>query len=398
LFSQSETPTIHHLIKDSQSGEKLSDIKTIKDTDQQDSGIPHRILEEKASHNERQGSSKVSSDKMSLSMGNVLSSLNIAVTAMVLSKDRKTVFATLDFYGTLKIIDISDLKTPFIVSSLSLKISGYEYRTKSLTLSSDERTLYVSNSRVLEIIDVSYFGTPKLISSTASQIFSGEMYWKVSKYFQTSLVLDERTKTLFIGGVGLQIYDVSNSSSPILLKAQANDLDDSDPRRRATFSRNEIRLSQDGKFLFVANGTLDVYNISNPRKIQLMTSLQTKSSLRSIFLHQDSERALLLGGSLDNLEIILEEIDISDPKSPVIIETHNIGYSSTYYPRILAVSPSKSKVFIFTDEDYEGYDLVVFDLIKKMTIKNQKNLINSIQTMTFSQDGKYLIQDLMINL
>ena len=67
------------------------------------------------------------SEKVSLSMGNIISSLNIDVTSMILSKDKKIAFATLDFDGTLKIIDISDLQAPAVLGSLSLRLSSFTF-------------------------------------------------------------------------------------------------------------------------------------------------------------------------------------------------------------------------------------------------------------------------------
>ena len=100
--------------------------------------------------------------------------------------------------------------------------------------------------------------------------------------------------------------------------------------------------------------------------------------------------ALILGRSSESTEIILEEVDLSDPKSPAIIETYYLGYKNAY-PRILAVSPSKTKVYIFLDEESSEPNLLIFDKIKKTAIKNQKRLIKKVQTMTFSSDGKTLL-------
>jgi len=157
------------------------------------------------------------SEKASLLIGNIKSSLNIDVTAMVISKDQRYAFVTVEFYGTLYIVDLKNLESPVILSSLTLKESGYSYRIKTLALSKDKKTLYMSNTRFLEIVDIGDVESPKLISLTNSELFiiySDE----VSKIFKTSLAIDDMTKTLFIGGLGLQVYDVSNPKHPILLK------------------------------------------------------------------------------------------------------------------------------------------------------------------------------------
>lgn len=333
------------------------------------------------------------SEKISLSMGNILGSLNVDVTAMVLSKDEKYAFVTLDYYGVMKIIDISDLQAPFIVSSLSLKVSGSTFRIKTLALSSDEKTLYVSNSRDLEIIDVSQLGSPRVVSSTNSQIFNETSFSTISRYFKTSLAVDEKTKTLFIGGLGLQVYDISDPEDPILLKAYKNDLIDVEFFKSKTIQRNDLCLSNDGQVLLVANGTLDIYNISDPKDIRLINSYPTESSARSIYLSKDGKTAFLLGTSSENQDMILEEVDLSNYlAAPIVKKSFTLkGYQSTYSPRILAVSPSKTKFYIFTDENHQGYDLVVFDSVKGNVARNRKSLIEKTWTMTFAKDGRTLI-------
>jgi len=330
------------------------------------------------------------SEKASLSMGVIKSSLNLDVMAMVLSKDRRFAFVTLELYGTLKIIDTSDLESPNVVGSLALKQSGVTYKIKSMILSKDEKTLYVSNSRDLEIVDVRDMKSPKLISFTESEIFDEESFGDVSKYFRTSLALDEKTKTLFIAGLGMQIFDISDAKEPVLLKAEKNDYFKLDKMGEESLQRNEICMSTDGKALLVANGKFDIYDISNPENIERISSLETKSSVRALYLSKDSRRIFLLGTS-KNKEMILEEVEISNYEAPRIIQTFQLGEKSSFSPRILAVSPGETKFYIFIDDDNQGYDLAVFDIVKGRTIKNEKALIEDTHTMIFSEDGKTLI-------
>jgi len=328
------------------------------------------------------------SEKASLSMGNIVSSLNLDVNGLVLSKDRRFAFVTLDFYGTLKIIDITDIEFPRVVSSLTLNSSGYSFRIKTMTLSKDEKIVYISNSRDLEIIDVTDVESPKLVSFTASEIFDDEI-WGASRYFRTSLVLDENTKTLYIGGLGLQIYDVSNPKKPVLLKAFENDKFET-VFGSEVFQRNEICMSSDGQVLFHVNGTFEIFNISNSQDMKQISSLQTRSSVYALYLSKDSSKIFLLGTS-EKREMVLEEVDISDYNSPSIKASFKLGQQSSLSPRILAVSPGESKFYIFQDEDYQGFELVVYDSVKRKTIKNEKVLIDKIQTMVFSEDGKTLM-------
>jgi len=352
-----------------------------------------RILEQQAVFHEDQLSLKSpplakSPEKISLSMGNIISSLNLDVTAMALSKDRKVAFATVNHYGTLKIIDISDLQAPVVISSLGLEVSGYTFQIKSLALSSDERVLYISNFRDLEIVDVADLESPKLLSFTSSEILTDYNTPQVTRYCQTSLALDENTKTLFVGGLGFQVFNVSNPLKPVILRAEKNPLDE-----EKKHSRIDVHLSQDGKALFVANGTLDVYNISNPRDLKKINSFPTESSARSMYFPQDlnSKTVFLIGASV-NQNVILEEMDISNYNEiKVAHRTYNLEYNSTFNARILAISPCRTKFFIFIDNDIQGFDLLIFDSFKNTAIPNKKNLINNTFSMNFLPDGKTLL-------
>jgi len=164
--------------------------------------------------------------------------------------------------------------------------------------------LYASNSRELEIVDVTDPSSPKLISFTNSEIFGDNIQFEISEYFRTSLAVSERTKTLYIGGLGLQVYDISNPKRPILLKAVKNNK--SEDSSEGTL-KNEICLSRDGQVLFMANGTLDVYNISNPKDIKQLDSFKTESDPRSLLLSEDG-RTIFLLASDDMGQLILEEV------------------------------------------------------------------------------------------
>ena len=93
-----------------------------------------------------------------------MGALNLHVNAMVLSKDKKIAFVTLDYYGALQIIDISDLQSPFVIGSLNLELLTDNFRIRSLILSSDAD-----------------LASPKLISYTKSEIFGFNFWESTSK-------------------------------------------------------------------------------------------------------------------------------------------------------------------------------------------------------------------------
>jgi len=327
-------------------------------------------------------------EKISLSMGTILSSLNIDANAMILSRDKKTAFVTLSYYGTLKIIDISDLQAPNIIGSLRLKHSGYVYRIKTMVLSSDEKTLFLSNTRDLEIVNVRNLKSPQLLSRIASEIFDEWTSFNViPDYFRTSLALDEKSKTLFIGGLGLQIYDISSPIMPMLISAEKNNYD----IKFNVLEENEIWLSQADQVLFMAYSGLNIYNISNPREMSLISTMASKSSARSLYL-EDPKTLLLVGVSYreDEEGIVLEELDISNYSAPIVRKSNQLGYGKTSVVHFLGVSPQKTKYFLFTFQDLIP-GVLVFDSLKTTVTRNQENLLGNIYSLVFSQDGKNII-------
>ena len=388
-FAQSEARP-HVVMGNLQDTGKVSKMMNIDQEKDYVAGTTPRILEQ--NHQEIEGeasttsvpTSFLSSDKFSLSMGTVLGSLNLQVNDIILSKDRRFAFVTLDIYGTLNIIDMSDLQAPIIKSSLNLQAPSVNYRVKSLALSSDEKTLYATSCRYLEIIDITNLGSPKLISSTRSGMLDGNEFVENTRLLKPSLVVDEKRGILYIGGLGLQVYDISYPKTPVLLKALRNNRGRDDQ-----ISRNELCLSRDGHTLFVVNGTLDVYDTSNYKDIKLLYSMEKESSARSILLSEDGETAFLVGVDSSG-EIIFEEMEISNSSSSVSIrKTMKLGYKSRNSPRFLGVYPSKTKFFILTD----SYSVLTFDSVKQKTIKNEKGLIEVPSAMHFSPNGKNLIAD-----
>jgi hypothetical protein len=326
------------------------------------------------------------SEKISLSIGNVLSTLNIDVTAMVLSKDKKIAFTTVSYYGTLKIVDISNENYPSVIGSLALKQTGPVFKFKTLALSSDEKTLYVSNSRDLEIIDISNLEAPVLLSFTKSTIFDDISFLQTAGNFRTSMAIDEQTKTLFIGGLGLQVFDILNPQHPALLSASKNDIG-SDGK----VERNEIALVQEKEMLIMANRNLYGYDVSSPRDVKVLFSFTAPSAVRSLLLSDDSKTVYLLGNAADK-KLRLAEVDISDPKFPVLVNDYDTRLFITNSTGFLTVSPNKTKFYFYSDTG-SRYKLLTFDTIRKETLQNENipSLVDNVYAMAFSHDAKTLI-------
>jgi len=342
------------------------------------SSLPSRLLEEEE---------HLTKEKISLSLGNIVSTVNIDATGMVISSDRRHVFATVENYGTLKIVDISDLKNPSIVGSLALKQSGPIFQIKTLAVSSDEKTLYISNARDLEIVDIHDPSHPKLISFKESEIFIDMTSLDLAKNFQTSIAIDETTKTLFVGGLGFQVFDITDPKNPAILKAEKNLDSKGQPQR------NELYLSQHNQRLYMANGNIEIYDVSNPKDLKLLSSFDGLDA-RSLAAVAGKPNCFFLLGpdpTESNKQIYLKEYDFTDYKSPILRAWYPLKYTSTYSPRILAISPGGTEFYIFLDEGYQGISLLVYDTARGVGFKNENSLIDNTYSMAFFPDGRTLV-------
>jgi len=410
LIQSNSNPTLeiqNHLIQT-----RSSDAPTIN-LDQEDLPLPiPRILEEDQKISEdsilldhpqeetylmmssSRRPSQIPNEKFTLTMANINSVLDLKASAFVLSADQKIVFAVVSW--SIKIIDISNLKSPKAIGSVSFgKPTSYNGNVLSaLALSSDEKTLFFSNFMQLSIIDITNLNSPKQVFFTKTNIIPDDDLQKSVKQFRASLAIDESTQTLFIGGLGLIVYDVSNLTEPKLLKAVANQPDYA--IIYAIFNETEVKLSlnQDQKVLFLANGTLDIYNISNPKDIQLISSIETSSTAASLQFTSDSNRILTLG--LDENGMSIDEIDVSNYSFPKIIKSNNHYFGSQLFKiaRFLAASPGQNLFIILTNAmgDYSSpTGLFTFNDQKKTFTKESRASIKYPLAFEVLQNGKHVI-------
>lgn len=322
-------------------------------------------------------------EKINFAMGQIKSILKLDLKAMILSKDQKLAFAMIRYAFIVKVIDISDLESPKAIGSIGSELRDFspESQIPALQLSSDEKTLFVSTFVRLRIINVTNPTAPVDISFTESVSKMG------SKPYKTSLILDEKTSTLLIGGLGLLVFDISNLATPTIVKLITNPQD-----KDYILQSNEIKLSHDRTVLFMANNTLDIYNISNPREIQLIFSLNTTSSANSLTLVHDPKRILLLGTS-SNQGLLIDEVDVSNYSSPSIIKSHQPGSPTAQAAHFHdAHSPGQTQYFIFAWKPRQQIGLLTFDDRTKLVTQNSETpIINTTYALQFIQDGKNLI-------
>jgi len=314
---------------------------------------------------------------ISLAMGEVLSSLNIEVHSIAMSKDFKTAFVTIYYSGTLKIIDVSDSSAPKIISSLHFQQSSFNYESKVLILSNDGKILYLRSDQYLEIVNVSNLKSPVLITSyrtTPSSSSLGLPY--------LPMAISKNDQTLFISGLGLQIIDVSNPEKIHFIPAFNNE---------TSLSENVFgfSISKDEKTLYLANGTLHIFNISDLTDVKWIASYKTKSEASSIKLSHKIPGIAFITGTGSEGSIIVEKVDLTDPESPKEMASFEPRVSGQSLPSILAISPDEAHVYIYSrNSQNQNDEFFAIDVDKKKVENNNRNLIEAAYAMVFHPNGK----------
>ena len=151
---------------------------------------------------------------------------------LTLSADGKTAFVAENFKALLKIIDVSDLTNPTLISTFDASGSS----AVGITLSADGNTAFFSKSNYgLDIIDISNKASPSLISSYDA--------WGVQ-----SVTLSADGNTAFVSSAsnGVHILD-SDLANPTLLEIIA-------PQVAILFlTGSHVTLSADGNTAFISS-------------------------------------------------------------------------------------------------------------------------------------------------
>jgi len=296
-----------------------------------------RMLEEIA-----QSSSMESSKPVSLALGRVLSSLSIKAYSIVLSKDKKTAFVSLKQPAAIKVLDVSNVESPTIITSLGLQPIYFE-GGYALILSKDEKTLFVSNMRWLEIIDVSNFGAPVLLGEVEEPYFNkgGSLL-----HYLTSMALARDNKTLFVAGYGLQVIDISDLSQPKIISSSLEEVKGL-PSETLLM---EAKYCEKREILYLAgNKTLNISDARNPRDLKPLGLYSSPSySIQSVFISKKNYKEVFVFGRDEKKnQMILKKIDVTNPSMNLgVIESYNLDYDSSSLSSILGSSSDENVLFI----------------------------------------------------
>jgi len=348
-------------------------------------------------------------EKLSLSIGRVLGALDLDLASFVLSKDSNYVFALARRLWVLKVVDISDLEDPFVKTSLEFNIDHWFFGQKNLILSPDGNMLYISDFKNLQIVNVTDPLLPNALGFCQEKSLSDlpSVYISSTGQPRTTLALSKDNKRLFIGGFGLQVFDVSVEIKPpeAIFKNIHNCNNDK------CMNTTTITLSADGQSLFLANGTLDIYQISSTGKLpQLISSYESKSLLTSIFLFDD--KTAYIAGTENRSQVTIEKVDISDLRAPKRLNLTPFPLTQeTFRPAyIVATSPNKTQLFVLVDanvqEYFAGPYVLVYDITKDFLINDEQSLLTNAFSIIISADGtkvfassnsKFLILELFLD-
>jgi len=313
-------------------------------------------------------------EKISLAMGRMLASFDVEPTEITMSQDEKWAYVSTQNPQLIRVYDTSNFKTPVQVAAVNL---GDTVRPKMfLELSTDGTILIASNYEDVKIINVTTPGSPQLVGS-----FNSPMYKSSDGTVFVSLAISPDNRYLFMAEVGFAILDISDPSNIAIVYSSVT------RASTGTGALASFSASRDRKLLYLATGskTLEVYNVANPRDVQVVSKVPfTDSSATSVLLSKDGKLAYVAGVS--GKTVLVNTMDISNPmKIKEVFPKITVVTARTTPPIIQALSPQETKLYVVRQQQ-----LMVIDLLTKSLESNSADLIkNSLVSLAFSSSGKY---------
>lgn len=349
----------------------------------------HRFLEQTQMASKLATARQSELDSLSLSVGEILGSLDLDLFSVVLSSDEKIAYGTIRNEGSLRVIDLSNMKHPVVIASLPMVRASFAIFDKSLALSHSGKTLYASTFTTLEVIDVSDPRSPQVVSRYIDPDLKSMTATSSAarSLFKISMALSNDDSFLYVAGFGLQIFETKSLD---LIYHEYYPFEAEEPIK-TDLSETSLALSPDGGILFYADTTLKVYKCSDPQNIKLIVEVSLMSVINSLALLSDS-KTLLITGSSENRNL-LGKVDVSSPASPVLLSTYPISISGDQNRvKIISVSSEDSHAFLRAYNQKNGSRLRVFNLIRGEYLSDDsKNLISSADFVIMLKGKNFLI-------
>ena len=286
----------------------------------------------------------------------------IKMKNVIFSSDGTKVYVLGDEIG-LKIIDISDMKSPRTIQTIDLPDN-----VMSMVLSKDENKVFVANgSSGLQVVDISDVNNITIIGSISNLTYA----------YDIALSSDE-TKTYIADMTsGIRVIDISEPSLPklittILLEGNAE----------------KVVLSGDSTKIFVGNNDypeykLQIIDITDSIEPMQIASLDTSGEISSMVVSPNGTELFVANWSLG-----LQIIDISNLASPAIINTiETNGTNGTFHQ--VAVSSDGKKVMALDNRALQIID--IYDSLNPLYVGTVDDMYYSASNIDISIDGTKVI-------
>jgi len=324
------------------------------------------------------------------------------VRGLAISPDQKYAYLA-DYTDGLKVLNISDVKNPVLVSQVPIS-NGAQY---NLSLSNDGKTVYLASiTPGINIIDVSdplspyprgLFGRegtayPLAMVESAD---GNTLYVAAYEFFLSldvsdknepvqnysvgsgglyswDIVLSNDERTAFIAsGAYVQIYDISDPLQAVLITEFVSSGDNDDDGSTDGTARS-LRLSADGNTLYVANGgegtrIIDVSDVAAP---QLKGYVPADNFVFGLGMSADGSKVYSSSGGK------LQTIDVTDPENPSLIRE----VESVRDPWRL--STSNDNKYVFASDGYTGFKVID----TSYSARSQGDLLSSEVTYKHTAD------------
>ena len=282
---------------------------------------------------------------------------------ITLSNDGNTVYLASIQYG-VTIMDVSDPLTPYIRGRLTRQGTAYPL---AMAESSDGNTLYVAAYTNFLSIDVSDKDNPALNYSIVLNDSDD------SSLNTWDIVLSDDEQTAFLAsGQLVRVFDISDPSQGTVLTNFTSSADNDNDGTTDGAARS-LRISHDGDTLYVANGNegtriIDVTDASAP---QLLGYVPSNGYVFGLAISEDE--SMVYSSSGNN---ILQTIDVTDPNNPFLVRSA----PSVRDPwRLVA---SKDNRYVFVSDGYTGFKVVD----TSFSVREQGALLSSEITYKHTAD------------
>jgi len=317
-------------------------------------------------------------------IADVLDSIDVAATGIALSSDSSYAYLVRES-GSLDIIDISNINSPTLRSSLVLM----ESNIKTIAVSNDGKTLFIGNPHFIEFVNITDHLAPTLILRFQSEIETDAIVPWEAKRTITSTV---DGKTLFVSYWGLLVLDITNIEKPTVIFSMNGPVIShvlSKDSKYLYLTDGAIYHDDSGKRVYKEENTFKIYNIENPKTPALLYQFTPKGGAHSVILSSDEQFVYVLNTYIADPEkiekdevSILQILDISSKEAPILTKTLDLGETNNGLYSLSSLYHDDDFLFITDHDDMRVLNLRNFELLNHIPdeIKSAFQVVPSFDT------------------